>query len=183
MLIFDYKLSVIDMDSVDGKSGHNMSNAMVKTKEDKLRELGIDDDKHGLFSDFSVDVMYDKFKHIVSINNKQTDGLLYFLNEILVTVGLDCIKKIEDFKILRSTILEFDGEKFVEKYRTQLEDSKIHVNNDLNFLQRKANNSYGFTVLKNITKFFGYSIESKSTHKIVDGKREYTRYYQCVENN
>jgi hypothetical protein len=76
-----------------------------KTYLDKLLELDIDESTWSLFSETSVNVLYDKYKHINTINNNKSDRVMFFLNEILAEVGLDCIDNFEYFKINRDDIL------------------------------------------------------------------------------
>jgi len=154
---------------------------MNKSKEDKLRELKIPEDKWELFSGASIDVMYDQFRHIYSIHNTKNDRLLYFLNEILTDSKLELIDNIDDFQIDRVVLVNIDGEEFVKKHKTKLEEYGIHLNNDLYYSQRTRHKSYILTVLKGICKYYGYEFQSKVRTKYINNERTDTRYYKLFK--
>ena len=154
-----------------------MDNKVIKSKYDKLRDLGIDDDKHCLFSDICVDIIFDKFKHLCAINNVKRTRLLYFLNEILGKLGLDYVSSLGEFKLDRSMILTLDGEDFVDCHRETLLKYGLHLNNDLFYHQRNQIKNYGFTVMKAIVKFYGYTIQPKNRSVAKDDRRQNIKYY------
>ncbi len=154
-----------------------MESEKKMTKEEMLRELSIPEDKWIAFTDTAVDIMYDKIKHITKIENTELERLLYFLNEILDEIGYDLIKNAEDFKVIRPDIKKFNGEAFIKKFRVKLEGYGFNINNDLYHFNRKNTKNYGLTVLKGISKFYGFSLKTKIKTKNIDGQRTTMRYY------
>ena len=154
---------------------------MDKNKQDKLTELKIPEDKWELFSAASIDVIYEQFSHMYIKQDTKYKQLLFFLNEILKDSGLEEIDVVEHFKIDRSLILKLNGETFVKKHKKKLEECGIHLGNDLYYLHRNNNKSYGLTVLKGICKFYGYDIKSKIKSKYIENERIDTRYYKIEE--
>jgi hypothetical protein len=163
------------------KTNGNIDNKK-KTMEDKLKELDIPKKEWSVFTNSAVDIMYEKVKYMIDITNMKEQRLLYFLNEMLDELGHDKIEKVDNFKIFRSDILQLDSGKFVEERRLRMENYGINVNNNLYYHLRNNNKSYGLTILKGLSKYYGFCVKSKEKNKQVDGKRQISRYYVLKKN-
>ena len=160
-----------------------MSNEIQKTKEDMLNELNIPKEKWDYFTDISVSIMYQKIKSMDQNLESNDDRLLYFLNLICDTLKCDRVSNIIDFEISRDVIAKLDGEKYIEKHKHKLIQYNINPGDNLNYFTRKGTKTYGLTVLKGLTKFYGYILKSKIKSQFIDGKRYDTRYYCIVKGN
>ncbi len=155
----------------------------IKTMEDKLIELDIPKNKWPVFTPAAVDVIYEKIKHTIDIKNMEDKRFLYLLNEILNELDYDKIDSIDKFKVFRSDILELDGENFVNNKRDIMENYSIDINKDLYYFARNNKKSYGLTVLRALSKFYGFSTKTKNKTKYVDGERNTFLYYVLEKNN
>lgn len=151
--------------------------ANIKTRDEKLKELGIPEDKSIAFTDYSLDYIYDR---IMTDNNKSTNGqkLLYFLNIILKEIGLDQQTYLDDIEIERALILKMDGIEFIKKYKEDIVEYGINLYEDLNYGNRKAIKNYGLSVMKGIVKYFDYQIRSRHLSNTED--KQQTRYVTYV---
>lgn len=158
----------------------NGKNVISKTREDKMIELNIPPDKWIAFTDTAVDFMYEKLTNANAIMSKEEEGLLYFVNKMLIILGRDRIYRISDFTIDRTEIISLNGENFVNQHKDKLMEYSIHVNNDLYYLYRKKMKSYGLSVLKGLCKFFGFTLVSKN-RLITDKNCKHVAIYYVIE--
>lgn len=154
-----------------------MDNKFAKSREEMLTELDIPEEKWDYFTDMSVVIMYQKFKTINTEPESNDERLLFFLNEIYETLGYKRIDNINEFDISRDAIVKLDGEKFIDKYKHKLIQYDINPSNDLNYFTRKATKTYGLSVLKGLTKYYGYNLKNKIKSNTIDGKRYDVRHY------
>jgi len=153
----------------------------IITKEQKLEALGVPKDKWIAFTDTAVEIMYNKFKHTTVIKKTKKDRLLYFLNEILGACSYEYIEDIKDFKLSRTDIIKFNGEKFVQTYKNKFKEWGIRPSNDLAYLSRKNKKVYGLVVLRGVCKFYGYVVTSKLRSKMIKGEKIENRFYYVNE--
>lgn len=149
-----------------------MSEDNELTKIEKLKKLGIPEDKYDYFSKITTDIMYD---NMLENLKKQTNEnyMLHFLNMILRELNRDPIDRIENFIIKRDEYKKLDGVKFAEKNLKMIESYGV-TKKDMHYGMRNTLKSFELMVLKKVAKALGYKLISKYRNK-KNGKR-YTIY-------
>jgi hypothetical protein len=148
------------------------------TKEEKLKLVGIPEDKIPYFSDVSANVVYDNFIDL-KIEKINRERLLELLNLILEEIGEVLIDKVEDFELSRAKLKQFNASKFVETYIGKFNDYGM-TKLDIKYYKRKEIAGYYITLLKLIVGFYGYKLGTKR-RKVKDNNQ--ALFYYCKKNN
>jgi hypothetical protein len=149
----------------------------LKSNSEMLTEMGINESDHNVFTNKSIEIMYDRLKHYNALKMTPESELLYFLNEILSDCGQEYVKELDQFEIKRDDIIGLDGESYINTHKDKMKKYGIHINNHMYFNKRNQTKTYGLTILKNLFKYYGYGIISKNKTETIDEKRIHTRYY------
>jgi hypothetical protein len=143
------------------------------TKEEKLKLLGIPEDKIPYFNDVSAEITFEKLI-IAKLEMKNRELLLEILNLILKELGKDRIHKINEFELTRTKLKQFNAPKFVEVHIEKFMGYGMSKN-DLKYNHRKFIKGYYYTLLKSIIEFFGFNLETRKRNDI--NKKQITCYY------